>query len=492
MKLPIYAVAMCFMITSATGALGQDNPFAANAPTNPFTTTQADRYTGTFSSGDVKLLLTREGPLYNGELYYFATQKTYPITASLVGDRLEGTFSAAGSGFPFTFQLNENGGDGVFKTEGFEGTLVAQNGTLQLATNTQNTVAATDPTALFAKALELVRSIPSATQPTPFATLIDAHVDADDLTGAEQLLNIMPFQDIISQLAVAHLVRGYAKRGDLVTARAKADSIAGSTAMAKFAYGYIATAMAKQGDPNGALLLVNKLGDAKDKPYIYTQIAIGQNEASDHTGAISTLADAVKAVRKIRNKEHKSSGLISVSTTYAQIGEPDVGISVALTIPKAFYKIISLTAIANIQAKAGDADGARATIASAEKALKKVDDVLKDSALSSIAVAKASAGDMAGAQLMLAQINYAGSRSAGNAQIAIAQLEQGNFEGARTMAINIDDTQAPGFLVQWAKARAKSGDYAKAIETAQNIDVPGRQAEAYARIAAEMLKQGRE
>jgi len=509
MKFLKYIAAMCLVIGLSAGAAAQENPFAAKKPTNPFATAQADRYVGSFGSDAVKLQLVREGALYKGELYYIATQKTYPLTASLVGDRLEGMFNAVGASFPFTFKLNDNGGDGVFTTEGFEGTLVAQtndqtnaqgdaqagtktgtgNGATQTLTTTDKSATGSEAEVLFSRALVLARSLPAHEQATAFAALISARVDAGDMADAEKLISIMPFADITSQLAVSHLARGYAARGDIATALAKADSIAGQPIMANFAYGYVAGAMAKKGDSQNALLLVNKIGAPKDKMHIYAPVATAQHEAGDQSGANATLEVGLKIARKIRKKEDRSSGLLSVSSAYARISEPAQGIAVAQDIPIALYRILALTIVAREQVKADDMSGAKATIVLAEKRLNKVDALLKDAAISSVAVAKASTGDMAGAQLALAGIAFEGTRSSGNYQIAVAQLERNNFEGARTTAVNIGSIYDGQFAVAWAKARARAGDFAKATETAQSIGSPRLQSEAYAEIAAEMRKQ---
>jgi len=493
---------MCLVVALWVGAVAQENPFAAKIPTNPFATAQADRYVGSFGSDAVKLELVREGALYKGELYYITTQKMYPLTASLEGDRLEGIFNAVGASFPFTFKLNENGGDGVFSTEGFEGTLVAQtnakagtkpetsNGASQTLPTTDKSTTGSEAEVLFSRALVLARSLPPREQSTAFAALISARVDAGDIAEAEKLISIMPFEDITSQLAVSHLVRGYAVRGDIITALAKADSIAGLPVMANFAYGYVAGAMAKKGDSQNALLLVNKIGAPKDKMHIYTPIAMAQHEAGDQSEANATLAVGLKTVRKIRKKEDRSSGLLSVASAYARIGEPVRGVAVAQDIPVTFYRVLALTTVAREQVKAGNIIGATATISLAEKRLKKIDAPLKGVAISSVAVAKASARDMAGAQLSLAGIAFEGTRASGNYQIAVEQLERNDFEGARTTAVNIGSVYGDQYAVAWAKALARAGDFAEATETVQSIGSPMQQSEAYAEIAVEMRKQG--
>ena len=123
MKYIIIAVGMVFFASPLSGVFAQDNPFAANAPGNPFATAKFDRYAGVFQSDAVHLTLVKAGDEFSGELYYVATNMTYPVKGTINGDKLTGVFAAGGANFTFTFALNAEGPSGVFETEGFNGTL---------------------------------------------------------------------------------------------------------------------------------------------------------------------------------------------------------------------------------------------------------------------------------------------------------------------------------------------------------------------------------
>ena len=187
-----------------------------------------------------------------------------------------------------------------------------------------------------------------------------------------------------------------------------------------------------------------------------------------------------------------------IATAQAMEGNVSTALDIALSIDDADDRGSALGEIAGLQAKVGDRQGAKLTLAAALGTVQGIEDAVSRAlALNGIAAIQAQTGDRRAARDTLVaafkavrdnkEDNFfqAGAlREIGIAQASVGDIA-GAFETARSIAADDSSFRRPVFGAI-AQAQAEARDFASAIKTSISIEGKGNQVRALARVGVEI------
>ncbi len=363
MKYKSFVAGMVLLATPFSSALAQNNPFATNAPANPFATAQTDRYAGVFQSDAVRLTLANSGPKFTGELYYTATNATYPLTATHSDNKLNGAFIAGGANFSFTFTLTPDGKNGTFDTENFNSTLGRISG-LQGSANTIKPLSQAEE--IINEALEIAKALPADKKSSAIYSIINLKAALGDIDGARELLKTMPGTNFFRDYAIQGIAGGQLTHDDLNGALKTANTISKPALRTRFD-GQIASYHIKQGDVAKGLAVARNQSSPADRVTALLAAASALKLAGDMGQAKSVMGEARAAALLISDETSRNSSLFSIIFTYITLEDIQTALALTNSMPISLTNMILYKSIANAKIKAGDRAGGRAI---ADKALK--------------------------------------------------------------------------------------------------------------------------
>lgn len=486
MKRFVTALALSSVLLQVTPALSQENPFAATKTENPFVVAKADRYGGVFQSDAVKLELTKVGPGFEGSLFYSATGQTYPVRGRLFDDVLQGTFNAGGTKFGFSFQLNDDGAEGAFETEGYSGTLTSE----AVAAAKVAEAKAAEPVpvgqveALFNEALALANTLPEAQRSSSVFTIALYKILMGDVEGGRTLGRSLASDDIYRDFIEGELAAGVAKDGDIQAGYTAASLVANEIAR-KSAIIKVIGIQAAAGDLPGAFVQARSLGTPQNKISGLTVIATHQINAGDKSGAMTTFNEAEGLINQISEKTARDAPRFSLGLAYARAGEFRRAEDLIDKISADTTKTTALSYLAQEQAKAGDMNGAKDTLRKTENRAKRIDKNLRFLGVIDVAVAKTEINGMADGMIYMKTIADPLQRSVGMLRIATLLLAKRDFSGVRSLLqiATIDPSHNGTLRSSWATALAADGKIEEGIAMARSIPDPMFKANALASIA---------
>lgn len=178
-------------------------------------------------------------------------------------------------------------------------------------------------------------------------------------------------------------------------------------------------------------------------------------ETGDTVGAEEALNKAFQITTAFQDSSQKDGALWQIGGSQAKTGDIKEALHTAAQIQSAYYKVATLSLIAEAQAKAGNKSDAKQTIA---QALKISDE--EDTSLAWIAAAQGRIGYLKDALLTAVRIENDGSFSGDKIrEIVEAQIKAKNLKGALQAAHIIKDAAKKGQALSIvAIAQADSGD----------------------------------
>ena len=279
------------------------------------------------------------------------------------------------------------------------------------------------------------------------------------------------------------------------------------------AFGAIASAQAKVGDVDAArqtlaaaLAIARSIDDANPRVKALAYIAIVQAKVGHFTDALDT-ARSIDDVPPCVRAYLRAYVLVPIASAQARAGDVDAArqtlaatLQIAHRLSRASNRARALTNIASAQAKVGDVDAAKWTLAAALEVARGIDYVYsRADALTDIASVQARLGEVdAARQTLAAALAIARSidkaiRAGALIRIAIAQAKAGDVDAARrtraaVLAITprIDKAYQVLFyesrLADIASEQAGAGHFADALAIARSIDSAYLRVEALVRI----------
>lgn len=469
---------------SCSGAFAQDNPFAANAPANPFATAKVDRYVGVYQSDAVRLSLTKAGNGFGGELYYVATDATYPVTASVDGEKLNGSFVAGGANFSFTFVLGAEGSSGVFETEGYSGTLVRAGG----ATGSPKSIKPVGKAAAIVnEALEIAKTVAPDKKGQALYSIIGLKATLGDIDGAKALLNTIPGGDSFRPTAILGIARAQLKQGDFDGAVAMANTIT-KPAYRKQFDGEIVSHHITNGDAAKGLSLARNATDLEHRVTLLMSAAGAFRGLKDEAQANAMMQEAKSVALSISDEAKRNSAIFTVAFTHAFSGNMTAALEMANTLPADFLKMSLLATIGKAKIRAGDQAGARAIAESMLKDIKKLKSkYARPGAYTQVASIYVGLND--NASLLNVHKKYSGTLEAWYVAVAFAHIEFKHFGEAQAL-IRSTVLGTSSAIVQQsldfaiANDQATRGDIDGALATARAIADPLNRISALTTIAA--------
>jgi tetratricopeptide (TPR) repeat protein len=200
--------------------------------------------------------------------------------------------------------------------------------------------------------------------------LVATHVGRDKLDVARQIVKDID-DDFFEALALGDIALAELRKGRVAQAyELAADARRGERSQV---FGRIALTQADRKDIPGALQSVDKMTDELIRAPVQGRIAVFVHDAGDAARAKQLMSDALDMLRKVRGREYR--------------------------------KTVALSQMARMQAGAGDAAGARATLQQAHAEANKVKDLTqRDDALDFVGRAYARIGEPAGALAIAEQM----------------------------------------------------------------------------------------
>lgn len=485
-KSPTTALILAVFLAGVTPASAQQSPFAANPAENPFAAAQEERYEGTFESDDVKLTLKKEGEGFTGELFYTATNQTYPVTANLVGDHIEGHFATGGKQYPYSLTLSPDGKSCVFDTEGFQGILQTKKSVLTGSSiggqagellaeaiairDTLGPVEAPAVTSAVALAMaqggewdrakNLVETLPQTVEYRAWTiqTVTDeiavSKAQIGDYAGVKALIEEAPLEGLVREVSVDKFAAIYAEAGNFEQVRALMDTIPMHHDRRPEIAQKLIVVLADKGDVAGAKMLVGNISPASAmKKYYFTwanyDIATAQFRKGDAQSAEVTLRNSIAQTQtdptfaKILGPGEFMKGIIHALKKLTAEGNFTQVLALRDTfersikaLPRHVHKIEAVkkiegyAAIAEAQFATEDAAGAKKTISKARSLLKKVAGPMKGFAQRPIAQVEALMGDTKRAEEYIGKSQGVLPRMIAYGDLAQAQAKAGNLAGA--------------------------------------------------------------
>ncbi len=483
-NISIIAIATAYCLSPAATAIAQDNPFATNAPANPFATAKTDRYIGVFQSDAVRLTLVKAGAGFSGELYYVATDATYPVNATIEGEKLSGVFVAGGTNFTFTFALNADGTSGAFETEGYSGTLARAGGA---SGPTKSIKPMGKAEAILNEALEIAKTVAPDKKGQALNSVIGMMAAMGDIDGAKALLNTIPASDFFRAPAILSLASAQLKQGDLDGAMATANTIS-KPAYRKLFDNQVIGFHITNGDAAKGLSLARNRADPSDRVESLLAGADAFRGLENEAQASAVIEEAKAVAMSISDETARSSAIFSVAFRYAFGGDTSAALALANTLPHDIMKMALLASIGKAKVRAGDQAGARAI---AEGMLKDVKKIKSKFARPSVytQVAGIYVGLNDAANLVKVQMKYDGTHEAWFTAVTFAHIEFKQFDAARRL-IQSGIVGTNSAIIQQsldfaiANDQATRGDIDGALATARSIADPATRISALTVIAA--------
>ncbi len=461
----LIAIATAYCLSPVAPALAQDNPFATNAPANPFATAKTDRYIGVFQSDAVRLTLAKAGAGFSGELYYVATDATYPVTATIEGEKLSGVFVAGGANFKFTFALNADGTSGAFETEGYSGTLARAGGA---SGPTKSIKPVGKAEAILNEALEISKTVAPDKKGQVLNSIIGMMAALGDIDGARALLNTIPGGDTYRSFAIQGIATAQLQQGDLDGAMTMANTMT-NPALRKRFDGQIVSYHITNGDAAKGLSMARSTADPSNRVASLLAAAGAFRGLEDEAQARAVTEEAKAIALSISDETARNSAIFSVVFHYAFAGDTSSALDLANTLPRDIMKMMLLTTIGKAKVRAGDQAGARAIAEDMLKDIKKLKSKFaRPGAYTQVAGIYVGLED--DAALVKVRKLHGGTFEAWYTALAFAQIEFKQFENARS-------NLRQGKLLGWFKTNAaiiqQSLDFAIANDQATRGDIDG-------------------
>jgi hypothetical protein len=314
---------------------------------------------------------------------------------------------------------------------------------------------------------------------------------ADALAAANQIDD-----DSLKAQTLDLIATAQAQTGDAAGAKQTADAIvvntAGDSAGAdteagwkRDAYAAIAGGQAGSGDIAGARATVASIDDAETRDLAYQYIAQALARKGEISGAKRFAAHA--------SGTYQTRADVTIAVAEANAGRVDDAMAIATSMDDAYQQVQALALIAQAQAKAGDATGARHTIELAKVAAGTVYDYLASTTYGAIATALVKAGDLDGANALRKIDDQCITR-----EIAIAQADAGDINGARATLEQISDpyglacanSSLAVALVKAGNALGASQAFDAARSAASSVTESSDAADACGRVASVQAKFG--
>ncbi len=472
-------------LTTSPTIHAQDNPFAKNAPQNPFATSATDKYVGKFSSAMVKLELRKNAGKLEGTLFYTSTKQSYPVVAEVSGDGVDGTFSAGGANFPFTFVLDQDATRGEFDTEGFNGTLVAADvSTVDTAPAANAAASSEQIEALFDEAYSLAQQVPSYARPRVIARIVGTKGYAGDIDGALALVAETSADRRQHGYAQSEIARAHAVAGNFSAAQSYANSIADPGART-LAIEHIAEQQAKVGDYSAALqtaAMSSGLG------HVTALVRIGVAEHSNGSGSAAATMDLAKSLNdQISDPMTRGLARDRVVEGYATIGEVEKSLSLAKYYREFSSRSAASTKAAIAFAKAGNMQAYAEAIEQAREYRRGVHEQFN----MNLYVAEYYGSDTHSTIAKLTQeLKDSKNSTQGIYELALILLEEGKISDANNLRSRFSShPYLPGYYdIALAKEYAIDGDLNSATMTARRIQDPEARASALSIVAAETAR----
>lgn len=466
------AVAVACSFVPAASALSQDNPFAANPAENPFATAQVDRYAGVFQSDAVQLTLEKAAIGFTGELYYVATNTTYPLTASHADGNISGVFVAGGANFPFTFTLKDDGSGGLFETEGYSGTLARAGGN---SGSTKNIKPVGKAEAVLNEALEIAKTVAPDKKGQALSSIIGMMAAFGDIDGAKALLNTIPGGDIFRNYAINGIASAQLKQGDFNGAMATANTMT-NPALRKRFDGEIISYHITNGDAAQGLSLARNTAGASDRVDSLMAAASAFRGLEDEPQARAVTEEAKAVALSISDETARNSAVFTVGFHYVFAGDTSAALELANTLPRDIMKMTLLATIGKANIQAGDQAGARAIAEGMLKDIKKIKSKFaRPGAYTQVASIYVGLNDIA--NLTKVQMKYDGTLTAWYTAVAFARIEFKQFDTVqsliRSTVLGTNSAivqQSLDFAI--ANDQAQRGDFDGALATARSIVDP--------------------
>ena len=242
----------------------------------------------------------------------------------------------------------------------------------------------------------------------------------------------------------------------------------------------------RAGDIDGALIVARSVDDPRGRADIFAVIALEMAKAGGAQTAPDTFAAAVDAALADNSPDGRVQNLITIALAQTEAGDAQSArdtLSAALVAARdpaldSFERAVFFVEIASAQARAGDIDGALATVQIFDDAASDVSGIrfmdgayTTDRVLGIIASEHTEAGRIDSALALARGIGGAAERDYSFRDIASAQAEAGDIDGALATTRDIGDPrERDTALRDIASAQAKAGDYDRASATIQSID----------------------
>lgn len=471
-----------------SGAIAQDNPFAANSAENPFATALSDRYVGIFESSSVRLTMAKAGSGFSGELFYAQTSQTYSATARVDGSALHGSFNAGGKSFPFTFVMSDDGDSGQFETQGYAGKLLR---TFEPSSLMKKSAPLNRVDALYEEALEALDGAASAQKSVAMTTVIAHIAQGGRIDKARALLDAIPRSDTFRDLAFAMFGESQAINGDLEGARATANGMADQTWRTHIGES-IAGYQAENGDVAGALATASAIGTQIDKISALVVAANALSKNGDKANALKALTSANSVAEAIHDKERNADANVMIVGGFAQMGDYETALDLAKKLKKGnLKKVNAFVSVAWAQAKAGDTKGARESTKQSLNAAGWMKPASgRPAAYAKVVKGYAAIRDEEGINKLFKWTDkLKGNPLYVRVELVRTQIQFGYYAPARANLAIIGNPDLVGSLTaELAHHQAQNGDLEGGLAMARSVAQPHHRAFAIAAVATEMAK----
>lgn len=218
----------------------------------------------------------------------------------------------------------------------------------------------------------------AANPKTPKAAAILAEMKALNVRGLSRFLALT--EQIARQnphswdrrSSLTHSVELWAKAGDYPAAFKVIDDIWGVD-MIGYSHGLIVRAQLAEGDLQGALQTIERIEDLYSKSSGLEEVAAAQAKMGNKTGALNTLAAALALSERIDNETDRISRKMVIAYYQSQAGDITAAFRTADSIIDPFSNSITKAWLAEAQAKAGDTEGSRRTLAAVQQSIERID-----------------------------------------------------------------------------------------------------------------------
>ena len=204
-----------------------------------------------------------------------------------------------------------------------------------------------------------------------------------------------------------------------------------------------------------ALSVARKIGDAQSRGWALRDVAVAQAGAGDTSGAFVT-------ARSINLMGIQADAVRKIILAQAEAGDIDGALFIALSIDSMGDRVKILRNIALMQENSGDRQSAQETLSTALSVARRVP-FFRDVVLREIATAQVEIGDVDGAFTTARNADDADDRDQIMRDIAIAQAEAGDIDGAfatarRVVNVKYSADAFRNIISIYALAQAEAGN----------------------------------